>query len=280
MRSSEPAISLKGISKRYFLNRDKPLKLSEALRRPRRILRQTSKSAFWALQDITFDVRVGETVGIIGPNGSGKSTLLYIMLGISPPTSGEVKTRGRIAGLLELGAAFHQDASGRDNAYLNALFLGLPKDELDSKLPEIIEFAGLEQFIDQPIRTYSTGMRMRLGYSVAVHVRPDILLVDEVLAVGDADFQEKCFDHFAQLKQQSTTIILVSHDLGSIQALADRVILIEHGQVVNEGDPTAVCQQYLLDRYQESSPAAKRAMEHTIQRALDKERAEARRKTT
>jgi ABC-type polysaccharide/polyol phosphate transport system ATPase subunit len=237
-------------------------------------LRQTNRTAFWALQDVTFDVRVGETVGIIGPNGSGKSTLLYVMLGISPPTSGVVTTKGRIAGLLELGAAFHQDASGRDNAYLSALFLGLPKEEVERKLPEIIEFAGLEQFIDQPIRTYSTGMRMRLGYSVAVHVRPDILLVDEVLAVGDADFQEKCFEHFAQLKQQSTTIVLVSHDLSAIQALADRVILIEHGKVMRDGDPVTVCEQYVRDRYQEGTPAAKRAMDRAFERLLtDQERA-------
>jgi ABC-type polysaccharide/polyol phosphate transport system ATPase subunit len=266
MRSdNEFAVKLEGVSKRYYLNPKRPWALRDLVTRPRSILRQlVPREPFWALRDVSLAVRRGETLGIIGPNGSGKSTLLRILVGISPPTTGTVSIHGRYAALFELGAGFHPQATGRENAYLNALFMGLPKREAKEKVPEIIEFSGLQRFADQPMRTYSSGMYVRLGFSVAVHVKPEILVIDEVLAVGDAAFQEKCFEHFARLKERSTTIVLVTHSVGTLKDFADRVILLEGGRVVSDGEPADVVDQYMRGRAQ-ASPAARRLFRRALE---------------
>jgi ABC-type polysaccharide/polyol phosphate transport system ATPase subunit len=265
MRSNDDfVLHLEAVSKRFYLNPKRPWQLRDLVARPRALLRQIqAREPFWALRDVTLGVKKGEILGIIGPNGSGKSTLLRILVGLSPPTSGVVSIRGRYAALLELGAGFHPQATGRENAYLNALFMGLPKSEAKRRVPEIIEFSGLQKFADQPMRTYSSGMYLRLGFSVAVHVQPDILVIDEVLAVGDADFQQKCFDHFARLKERSTTIVLVTHSMTSLLDFADRAILLERGQIVRDGDPNSVVDQYVRTRVQ-ASPAARRIFQRAL----------------
>ena len=182
---------------------------------------------------------------------------------LSKPTSGTVSIHGRYGALLELGAGFHPNATGRQNAHVNALFMGLSKGETREKMESIIEFSGLGQFIDQPMRTYSSGMYLRLGFSVAIHVQPDILLVDEVLAVGDADFQEKCFEHFRTLRERNTTIIIVTHNVDSLMDFADRVIMLDHGRVKMDGGPFDVVTEYLSILRQQSP-----ALERIFQRSL------------
>ena len=256
--NDELAVQLDGVSKRYFLNPVKPFRLSDVAS-PRALWhRLRPREPFWALRDVTMAVNRGEIVGIIGANGSGKSTLLRVLAGLSPPTTGSVTIHGRYAALLELGAGFHRQATGRENAYLNALFMGLSKREAKERVPEILEFSGLEQFADQPMRTYSAGMFLRLGFSVAIHVQPEIFLIDEILAVGDAEFQKKCFDHFDKLQQRGTTIIIVSHNVDVLKEFANRVVLIEHGKAVLDGDPVEVTREY-IERRRESSPEFKQA---------------------
>ena len=251
------AIQLKGVSKRYFLNRTTSWRFQDVIRHPRTILSQRKGEAFWALSDVSLDIPRGEILGIIGKNGSGKSTLLRTMVGLSPPTSGTVSVNGKYAALLDLGAGFHGDVTGRENAYVNALFMGLNKKRALELMPEILEFAGLGKFIDQPMRTYSSGMFVRLGFAVAVHVKPEILVIDEILAVGDADFQQKCFDHFATLKQQSATIILVTHNVSTLREFADRVILMEEGKIADDGDPDTVIDKYMMNRLTASEASRK-----------------------
>ncbi|MCH8815864.1 MAG: ABC transporter ATP-binding protein [Chloroflexi bacterium] len=258
------AIRLKGVSKRYLLSRTTPLHIRDMLMKPWTIRSRLAGEAFWALQDVSLDVRRGQILGIIGKNGSGKSTLVRTMVGLSPPTSGTVSVHGTYAALLDLGAGFHPDATGRENAYINALFMGLTKKRARELMPEILEFSGLGKFVDQPMRTYSSGMYVRLGFSVAVHVKPEILVIDEILAVGDADFQQKCFDHFAELKQQSATIILVTHSMSTLREFADRVIHMEHGRVVNDGDPNAVIDKYMMNRLT-ASPAARKVFRRSLE---------------
>ncbi len=265
MPSNEPyAIQLKGVSKRYFLNRTTSWRLQDVIKHPRSILSQRKGEEFWALSDVSLEVPRGEILGVIGPNGSGKSTLLRTMVELSPPTKGTVSVNGRYAALLELGAGFHPEATGRENAYVNALFMGLSKQRARDLMPDILEFSGLGKFVDQPMRTYSTGMYVRLGFAVAVHVKPEILVIDEILAVGDADFQQKCFDHFAELKLQSATIILVTHNVGTLRDFADRVIHMDHGQVVNDGAPDDVIDAYMMNRV-----TASEASRRVFKRALE-----------
>ena len=262
--SSRYAVRLDQVSKRYLLDPERPWRLKDVLTKPASLLSQlTAKEPFWALRDISLTIEHGEIVGIIGPNGSGKSSLLRILAGISPPTEGSVTIDGRYGALLDLGAGFHPNATGRQNAYVNALFMGLSKHEAKARMPEIIEFSGLGQFIDQPMRTYSNGMYLRLGFSVAIHVQPDILLVDEVLAVGDADFQERCFEHFETLKKRNATIIIVTHNVDTLVDFADRTILLEKGRVKLDGKPAPVVSEY-LNVLRRSSPA----MERAFQRAM------------
>jgi lipopolysaccharide transport system ATP-binding protein len=200
---------------------------------------------FWALRDLSFTVEQGETVGIIGPNGAGKSTVLKLISRIIEPTSGDVEVHGRVGALLELGAGFHPDLSGRENIYLNGSILGLSRGEIEAKVDQIVAFSELERFIDMPIRHYSSGMRMRLGFSVAAHLDPEILLVDEVLAVGDENFQHKCLDRIMEIRRQGVTICFVSHGLGQIRRLCTRAIWLNEGSVRAEGAVDDVISAYL-----------------------------------
>jgi len=203
------------------------------------------KSSFTALKDISFEVFAGETIGVIGINGAGKSTILGLLAGVLKPSSGQVIIDGRIAPLLELGAGFHPELSGRENILLNGILLGMLKREVEEKSDAIIEFSELEEFIDQPIRTYSSGMLARLGFSVAVHCDPDILLVDEVLAVGDQDFQKKCIEKMLVFKQERKTIVFVSHNSDEILKVCDRAIWIDQGIVYRDGQPDQVINEYI-----------------------------------
>jgi ABC-2 type transport system ATP-binding protein len=192
---------------------------------------------FQALRDVDLEIEAGQSVGLIGPNGSGKSTLLKILTGILRPTTGSVEVNGRVSSLLELGAGFNGELSGRDNIYLNASLLGLSRKETDALFDSIVEFSELEEFIDNPVKHYSSGMYVRLGFSVAVHVDPDILLVDEVLAVGDEAFARKCLDKIAEFRREGRTILFVTHALDLVEQICDRGIVLDHGRVVFDGDP-------------------------------------------
>jgi ABC-type polysaccharide/polyol phosphate transport system ATPase subunit len=204
---------------------------------------QTARD-FWALQDISFNVAEGESFGIIGHNGSGKSTLLKLLTGIYKPTSGTFKTQGRIAALIEVGAGFHQDLTGRENVYLNGSVLGMKKREIDSRYDEIVAFAELEKFMDTPVKRYSSGMYMRLGFAVAAHINPDIVLVDEVLAVGDEAFQAKCMKRMLELRAEGKTIVFISHSMGAVTQLCSRVLLLSRGQLIEMGEPRDVISTY------------------------------------
>lgn len=262
--ASAYAVELEGVAKRYLLDARNRLGIKDALLRPHRFARHiAAKQPFWALQDIDLRVKHGEIIGIIGPNGSGKSSLLRILAGISPPTLGSVHINGRYGALLELGAGFHPSQTGRQNAHLNALFMGMSKEQAKTIMPSIIDFSELGEFIDQPMRTYSSGMYLRLGFSVAIHVKPDILLVDEVLAVGDADFQEKCFDHFRGLKQAGATVIIVTHNLDTLVDFADRVVMLERGRIMHDGDPTEVVRLY-METLKRESPVLERTLQHAL----------------
>ena len=247
-------IVLDGVSKRYYLSSQRVEELKTALLHLPTFLKiSRARQEFWALRDVSLTIRRGESVGIIGPNGAGKSTLLRIVSRLAPLTKGKLTVRGRVSPLLELGAGFHPQISGRENAILNAVLLGLSRKEAKAKLPEIADFSELGEFIDEPMRTYSSGMYVRLGFAVAVHVRPEILLVDEVLAVGDAEFQRKCFDHIEKLRQNKVTIVLVTHDLESVKRFCDRAVLLSHGVVAAEGKPREVVDEYLSRHFEFSA---------------------------
>jgi ABC-2 type transport system ATP-binding protein len=230
---SPVVVQVSDVSKRFVIRREKSLK--ERLVNFGRSAKH--KQDFYALKNVSFDIHAGTTVGLIGPNGSGKSTLLKAIGGIIQPTSGEVKHRGRIAALLELGAGFHPDLTGRDNVYLNASIMGLSRAETDRFFDEIVEFSGIEPFIDTQVKFYSSGMYVRLAFAVAVHVDPDILIVDEVLAVGDEPFQLKCMERIKDLQRAGKTIILVSHSLGQVAEVCDRAIVLREGVVRFDGNP-------------------------------------------
>lgn len=228
-------VRIDGVSKRFVVRRDSSIK--ERIVTFGRAGRRHRKD-FWALRDVSLDIRAGETIGLIGHNGSGKSTLLKLIGGIIEPTSGTIDERGRLAALLELGAGFHPDLTGRENVYLNAAVLGLSRDETDRRFDEIIAFAAIDEFIDTQVKFYSSGMYVRLAFAVAIHTDPDILLVDEVLAVGDEAFQRKCMDRIAEFQRQGRTIIIVSHALGQIEELCTRAVLLDKGRIVHDGDPS------------------------------------------
>ena len=200
-----------------------------------------------ALSDVSFTVARGETFGVIGPNGSGKSTLLKLVAGLFKPTSGQLTVDGKVSALIELGAGFHPEISGRENVVINGVMLGLTRREIERKLPEIVAFSGLEDFIDEPVKTYSSGMYVRLGFAVAVHVDPDILVVDEVLAVGDEAFAHRCLDTIAEFSRRGKTIFFVSHSLVLVEELCDRVLYLEGGRVKGLGDPREMLASYRLD---------------------------------
>jgi len=253
------AVEFINVSKRFILHRDRPRSLRDLFFHLLHGQWRPPSETLWALRDINFAVEEGTTLGLIGPNGSGKSTALKLAGGILEPTEGHIQTQGRVSALIELGAGFHPDLTGRENIYLNGSILGLSQGQIRQKLDEIIAFAELERFIDVPVKYYSSGMYMRLGFSVAAHTDPDILLVDEVLAVGDAAFQHKCLDRIATLRRNGVTIVLVSHDLGTIQSLCDQAIWLDHGQLQALGHPTDVVMAYLnaIARKEEEKAASK-----------------------
>lgn len=201
----------------------------------------------WALRDVSFQVQQGEVLGIIGRNGAGKSTLLKILSRVTAPTSGNVKVRGRIASLLEVGTGFHPELTGRENVYLNGAILGMSRTEIDRKLDEIIDFSGVEKFIDTPVKRYSSGMYVRLAFAVAAHLEPEILVVDEVLAVGDAEFQKKCLGKMGNVAQEGRTVLFVSHNMGAIQQLTKRCVLLRDGKLRQIGTPKDVVGNYLSE---------------------------------
>jgi lipopolysaccharide transport system ATP-binding protein len=202
------------------------------------------RQTFCALRDVSFEVYRGECVSVIGRNGAGKSTALGLVAGVLRPSQGRVESRGRICPLLELGAGFHSELSGRENVVLNGILLGLTRREVLARVDAIIDFSELQKFIDAPLRTYSTGMIARLGFSVAVHLRPDILLVDEALSVGDVGFQRKCLERMRQFREEQTTMLFVSHDMAAVAQVSDRVALVEDGRLVEIGDPAGVIARY------------------------------------
>jgi ABC-2 type transport system ATP-binding protein len=240
---SEVAIRVSDVTKRFVIRKEKSLK--------ERIVNfgrsNQHKEDFFALSGVSMDIQMGSTVGLIGPNGSGKSTLLKTIGGIIQPTTGTVQHRGRVAALLELGAGFHPDLTGRENVYLNAAILGISKAETDANFDEILEFSGIGQFIDTQVKFYSSGMYVRLAFAVAVHVDPDILIVDEVLAVGDEPFQRKCMDRIRDLQRQGKTIVLVTHSLDQVVEFCDRAIVLERGKVVFDGDASTAIQTLRKD---------------------------------
>lgn len=200
---------------------------------------------FWALRDVSFQVARGETFGIIGHNGAGKSTVLKLLSNITRPTSGQIRYWGRLSALIELGSGFHPELTGRENVMMSGAILGMKRREIRDKLPLIVEFSGVGDFIDTPVKWYSSGMYVRLGFSIAAHLSPDILLIDEVLAVGDAEFQQKCLQRITEMKQSGTTIVFISHDLSAVRQLCDRVLLLDHGRVVADGAADETVDAYL-----------------------------------
>lgn len=242
MKNSNIAIKVLNVYKQFKVNSDKPYTLKERLIHSTKNKIENRK----ILNGINIEIKKGETVALIGTNGSGKSTLLKLMTKIIYPTSGKIITRGKIASLLELGAGFHPDFTGRENIYFNAAVFGLSKKEIDKRLNDIIEFSELGELIDTPVRTYSSGMYMRLAFSVAINVDADILLIDEILAVGDQHFQDKCFDKLKEFKDdKNKTIVIVSHSLDSVKMLCNRAIWIYDGKVRMDGKPEEVIKNYL-----------------------------------
>ncbi len=229
------AVELEDVGKRYVQMQESSMLLRSVLpfRRPKRTER-------WALRDIAFRIDPGETVGIVGHNGAGKTTLLRLLAGVSQPSTGRVSIHGRVAPLISVGVGFHHEMSGRENIYVNGMLLGLTKAEVAERFDEIVAFAELEEFIDTPVKFYSSGMYMRLGFAVAIHVDPQVLLVDEVLAVGDLSFQLKCFERMRELKERGTTIVIVSHSMHAIRFLCPRALLLRHGRLELDGDVETV----------------------------------------
>ena len=237
---NEELISVKKVSKVYRLYDRAIDRLLESIS----IRKKSYHKDFFALQDISFSVKKGEAVGIIGTNGSGKSTMLKIITGVLTPTSGSVETKGTICALLELGAGFNQDYTGIENIYMNGTMMGISKEEMDKKLPDILEFADIGDFVYQPVKSYSSGMFVRLAFALYISIDPEILIVDEALSVGDVFFQAKCYHRMDELKKKGTTILMVTHDLGSVMKYCDRVILFNKGEKVGEGLPGQMVDQY------------------------------------
>jgi lipopolysaccharide transport system ATP-binding protein len=250
----DAVIAVRGLGKRYEIYAQPRDRLLQSLFRGRRQFFQE----FWALSDVSFDVARGETVGIIGRNGSGKSTLLQLIAGTLTPTTGSVAVQGRVAALLELGSGFNPEFSGRENVFLNGAILGLARSEIDARLATIVSFAGLEEFIDRPVKTYSSGMLMRLAFSVAVNVEPDVLIVDEALAVGDTAFQLKCVERLEQLTRSGVTLLFVSHDTALVKSFCARALYLERGRLKAQGKPEVITELYALDiRQAEGAQAGK-----------------------
>jgi len=260
MNTSKPIIEIKNLGKKYNITHQRggyvALRdvLMNVLKSPfsflktkaKQVAGMETKEEFWALKDINFEVQKGEIVGIIGSNGAGKSTLLKILTQITPPTTGEIKIHGRVGSLLEVGTGFHPELTGRENVFLNGAILGMTRAEMAKKFDAIVEFAGIEKFLDTPVKYYSSGMYVRLAFSVAAHLDPDILIIDEVLAVGDAEFQKKCMGKMEEVtKKQGRTILFVSHNMGAIRQLCSRCILLQNGKIVKFGATEDIVSYYL-----------------------------------
>jgi ABC-type polysaccharide/polyol phosphate transport system ATPase subunit len=235
------AVSTESVGKRYKRMRDRRSTLKELIVRGR----AKHVDDLWALRDVSLTIPRGSVFGLIGHNGSGKSTLLKVIAGVTRPNQGHVQVTGRVAALIELGAGFHPDLTGRENIRLNGSILGLSRREIDEAMGDIVEFSGLGEFIDEPVKNYSSGMYVRLGFAVAVHMRPDVLLVDEVIAVGDEDFQRKCFDHLNKLRNSGRTIVIVSHSAGMLASMCDQVAWLDHGSLRMVGPAQRVIDAYI-----------------------------------
>jgi ABC-2 type transport system ATP-binding protein len=240
---SEAAVVVDDVSKKFRLYKEKNDSLKTAFMRGRRSVHED----FWALKDVSFEVPEGSTFGLVGRNGSGKSTLLKCLAKILYPNSGSISSRGKVASLLEVGSGFHPELSGRENVYLNGSILGMSRKDVDKKFDEIVDFSGVRKFIDQPVKNYSSGMYVRLGFSVAINVDPDVLVVDEILAVGDAAFQAKCKEKFAEFRRAGKTVILVTHSMGNIRDMCDHAAWLDNGSLVQVGDAQSVIKAYTAD---------------------------------
>lgn len=248
---SEYAISVEHISKVYKLYRGKADRLKDALH----LTRKKNYDEFYALSDVNFTVKKGETVGLIGTNGAGKSTLLKLLTGVLTPSAGQIEVNGKVSALLELGAGFNGEYTGLENIYFNGTLMGYTKEQMEKKVPEILEFAGIGDYVYQPVKTYSSGMFARLAFALAINVEPDILVVDEALSVGDIYFQSRCFKKMDDIKKNGTTILLVTHDMSSVIKYCDKVVLLNHGKVVKEGQPKQMVDIYkkiLVNQYDEN----------------------------
>ena len=248
---NDPVITVENVSKRYTLgtSRHDTLRdrIAHAFRTPwkRKNAKETDPTEFWALRDVSFQVKRGEVLGIIGRNGAGKSTLLKTLARITEPTTGRIRIRGRIASLLEVGTGFHPELTGRENIFLNGAILGMSRAEIRRKFDEMVAFAEVEQFIDTPVKRYSSGMYVRLAFAVAAHLEPEILIIDEVLAVGDAAFQKKCIGKMETVASQGRTVLFVSHNLAVVNELCHRAVLLAQGRLIMEGEPFKVVRQYV-----------------------------------
>ena len=237
---SDIAVRVNNVSKKFRMYHERNQTLKSTIMRGRRSVHED----FWALKDVTFDVPQGSTFGLIGSNGSGKSTLLKCLASIYFPNEGTISHKGKLAAMLEVGSGFHAELSGRDNIFLNGSILGMSKKDITSKFDEIVDFSGVEQFIDQPVKNYSSGMFVRLGFAIAINVNPDILVVDEVLAVGDQEFQDKCYQKFQDLREAGRTVILVSHSMDTVERMCDRAAWISGGTLQAVGDAQTTIQAY------------------------------------
>ena len=245
--TTQAAIEVEGLSKRYRLGQNLGgyTTLRETLAGRRRRGEAADDSHLWALRDVSFSVPQDQALGLIGPNGAGKTTLLKVLARITQPTSGVSRTRGRAGALLDVGTGFHPELTGRENIYLNAAILGMSRRDVDRRFDEIVDFAGLERFLDTPLKRYSWGMYLRLAFAVAAHVEPDIVIVDEVLAIGDARFRTKCLEKMSEFGKEGRTVVFVSHDLGSITQLCRRAIWLDHGQIQADGPSEEIVQRYV-----------------------------------
>ena len=246
---NKPIIEVKSLSKKYTLGERQPYysfrdTISGVFHTPFK-KEKLEKDEFWALKDVSFDIYQGDVVGVIGRNGAGKSTLLKILSQITPPTEGEVKLKGRVASLLEVGTGFHPELTGRENIYLNGAILGMKRWEINKKFKEIVDFSEIEKFLDTPVKHYSSGMYMRLAFSVAAHLEPEILIIDEVLAVGDAQFQKKCLGKMSEVSKQGRTVIFVSHNISAVKQLCKKTILLDNGTIKYYGNTEIAIEKYI-----------------------------------
>lgn len=270
---SESIISVDNLSKSYLIGHQGPREKYYSLRetisrgtrqmarktidtlRGKQLLQGDEIEEFWALKDISFDVKQGEVLGIIGRNGAGKSTLLKVLSRITEPTKGRVVLYGRVASLLEVGTGFHPELTGRENIFLNGAILGMAKSEIRRKFDEIVDFAGVERFLDTPVKRYSSGMYVRLAFAVAAHLEPEILVVDEVLAVGDSEFQKKCMGKMQDVANGGRTVLFVSHNMAAVESLCSRAVLMKQGQLVDQGHPSPLIEKYLAERKEDNTEA-------------------------